>query len=332
MKKVKNGKILMVRMDKIGDLVLTLPTDQLEALKGRDIQWWVSQGTGFIPRNSEPPRAYTEWPNLWSWRILISAIRWVKREQISTAIVYYAPSWVGLALWLARVPTRVGRLSQWHSFLFFNLGVRQSRSQSEMHESDYNLELVTRGLRLPPQVKIEPLRLKAPATDLSQLNLTNRYVVVHPGMAGSALNWPVSHYAELIRKLTEHMQVVITGTALDRPFVEPLRSELSSNARITWLNEQLSVDSLLGVLSMAQAVVAPSTGVLHLAASLGTKAVGLYSPLKAHHPNRWGPRGSQVCALVPGENSEALGDAQIMNGLSVETVLLALHNWCVIHD
>ena len=36
-----------------------------------------------------------------------------------------------IAAWLAGVPERIGRQSQWHSFLFLNIPVRQKRSLAD---------------------------------------------------------------------------------------------------------------------------------------------------------------------------------------------------------
>ena len=56
---------------------------------------------------------------------------------------------IALALFLASFRYRVGPLSKPHSFLFYNRGVRQRRSHVEMHEADYNLQLLRRlGIRV----------------------------------------------------------------------------------------------------------------------------------------------------------------------------------------
>jgi ADP-heptose:LPS heptosyltransferase len=43
----------------------------------------------------------------------------------------------------------------------------------------------------------------------------------------------------------------------------------------------------------------PSTGPLHLASALGLAAVGIYPPVPAMSPRRWGPRGRWNRVLVP---------------------------------
>ena len=65
------------------------------------------------------------------------------------------------------------------------------------------------------------------------------------------------------------------------------------------MNEKLNIEQLLFVLSHAKHVVAPSTGVLHLAASLGTPVTGIYSPVRVQKATRWGPKGKNARTLTP---------------------------------
>ena len=328
----KKEKLLIVRMDKLGDLVLSLPVDQAPVAKACQVTWLISQGTGFIAQNAVPERSFYELEKKFSWRNLKTLVLWLKTQKFSNAVVLYAPWWIGFALCLAAVPYRVGRRSRWHSYLFFNHGVRQSRKHGERHETDDNLSLLQAGLdtRLPLVSSVEPLRLKAPLTALSKWPLTAKnYFVVHPGMAGSSLNWPARSYAELIEQLCATANVVVTGTHADAKYLKPLNLLLQNSkhaTKIIWLNESLNSSELLTVLYQARAVIAPSTGVLHLAASLGTLTIGLYSPLPVQRPTRWGPRGPQVATLIsPASPAEArTNPEQAMAQIKVAEVLNTL--------
>ena len=48
----------------------------------------------------------------------------------------------------------------------------------------------------------------------------------------------------------------------------------------------------------ADALVAASTGPLHIAAALGKRAIGIYPPIKPMHPGRWAPVGENADYLV----------------------------------
>ncbi|MEE8549974.1 MAG: glycosyltransferase family 9 protein, partial [Gemmatimonadota bacterium] len=66
----------------------------------------------------------------------------------------------------------------------------------------------------------------------------------------------------------------------------------------------LRLDDLISFVSRADALIAASTGPLHLAAALGREAIGLYSPKRPRHPDRWAPVGKHAHALVFDENCE----------------------------
>ena len=342
----KNIHLLFVRMDKLGDLILSANLDSaLNNSPESDVEiqsrWWVSQGCEPIMQNCQQKKIFQAWSKSFSISNFKSLYFSLKAQPVDLAVILHAPVWVALVLWLARVPYRIGRYSQWWSFIFYNKGVRQKRSRSESHESTYNFLLLKNGLNqirsspLDKQVKLTideppPLVLQAPSISWPKsmqttgLKANSDFAVVHPGMAGSALNWPAKNYCQLIEKLSTHIPVVITGTPLDAPFIDPIKSQLKDAPNIFWLNGLLSLDQLLLVLSQSKVVIAPSTGVLHMAASLQKPALGLYSPIQSHHPRRWGPRGSQAKVFVPNESQlSQLTEDQIMSQIDVDSVFMA---------
>lgn len=309
---LESRQFLLVRMDRIGDLALSLPVDESLSEKFPQQpkpQWWITEGLGFVAKCAEPKRQVTELPRRISFSGFFTLLHKTRRERYAVAVVFHAPWWVSLLIFLAGIPVRMGVQSQWHSFLFFNRGVRQKRSRAEMNELEYNYQLVEQGLELPRgtlnrkvlRLTREPAAAAAPIIkDLSATLVNKQYVVIHPGMAGSARNWPIEKYAELANSLiTQNHDVVITGTAADQEYLEPLRKLLMPSPALHWLDGKLNGVELIATLAHAKAVVAPSTGVAHLAASTGVRTVGIYSPVRVQHPRRWGPQGSKVSVLLP---------------------------------
>ncbi len=327
--------IVLVRMDKIGDLVVSLPVDAHPALGGSQVTWFISRGLGFITDQAAPRRTAVEFSRPFSPLEFYRMYQWLKAEKPQTIVLLHNPWWVSMAAWLAKVPERIGRLSQWHSFLFLNLPIRQKRSSSSQHESDYNFDLLEHGVirlglrrtDLLSAVKKTYLRLLPPNpfATLAAHGLKSRgYRVVHPGMAGSALNWPQKHFYSLIETLAQELPVVITGTAADKRYLETLK-DLQSRPNIHWLVGSLSTSDLLNLLAEARSVTGPSTGVLHLAAALGTPTIGIYSPRKVEHPRRWGPKGLYTSCLLPEVSETELIQPRVMEQISPERVCTAIH-------
>jgi heptosyltransferase I len=298
------GKTLLIRLDRIGDLVLTLPVD--ESLRTVDettqVKWWIPKGLGFVVKNAEPPRLARELEHNFSFTQFTSLLKELKSDKPRTAVVFHAPWWVSLLLFLARVPVRAGPKSQWHQILFLNRKLKQSRSEAKAHELEYNFQLAEHAVGLGtgwlPRTN---LRLRPSADSvLEKYGLTQKkYIVIHPGMGGSALNWPLGLYTQLINRLTEDSSVVVTGTRADDKFLAPIRASLTENANVVWLDGKINGSELLSVLKNAKACVAPSTGVLHLSASCGTPTVGIFSPVPVQRDTRWGPKGVNVKSIAP---------------------------------
>ncbi len=292
-------RVLFVRMDRIGDLILTMPADQHPIFANDDKHWFISEGLSFVPQNASPKRAFSQWNRAFSWPQFFQFFKKIRKLQPDISVSFHSPWWVTLVLCLARVPQRVGVLSSWHSYLFLNRGLRQKRSRCESHELEYNHQLIQKSLAPQASVETSHLRLEAPSVDLA---IPKSYAVIHPGMAGSALNWPESHYRDLILSLVQKTTVVVTGTVTDRNILEPLKATLKNVQNILWLDEQLKPAQLLFVLKNAQVVFAPSTGVIHLAASLGVPTRGIYSPVGVQRAERWGPKGADVKTWTPAVN------------------------------
>jgi ADP-heptose:LPS heptosyltransferase len=229
----------------------------------------------------------------------------LRKREFRIGVVLQSNWRVALALFLGRVRYRVGPLSKIHSFLYYNRGVRQRRSHVEMHETDYNLQLLRRlGIRVStrridtavslPVEMIEQAREWLKAHGLSSPDTKDQaLIVVHPGMGGSALNWPESHYVEFVRALLrENRRVLLTAGPAEAALIERIREALGplQEKLAAYVNTKGDPVTFLGALYRhASLVVAPSTGPLHLAVALGAPVVTFYPPIRVQSALRWGP-------------------------------------------
>jgi heptosyltransferase I len=309
-------KALFIRMDGIGDLISTMPADRAPFLdpergtdKGvpKDIVWIIAEGLDFIPLNAYPSREYFSVSKKWQngWKKLSYILKSEKPERV---VIFYAPWWVYFCVLFSGIKNRIGRLSQWYSFICLNKGLRQSRIESLKHEMEYNWDLV--HFAYDKKVFVEPgilSLLEHPQQSAVSLlyekwNIAQEnYIVIHPGMAGSALNWPIAQYDQLIERVLSETQfiVFITGSSVDMDFIQTLKQKWEYHQKVRYSVGRLSTDDLLIILKKAFAILAPSTGIAHLGASLGTKTIGIYCPIKSMHPKRWGIRGDKTQIVTP---------------------------------
>lgn len=327
-------RILVARPDRIGDVILSTPV--IEVLKRHYPQAHIT----VLVREAVAP-LIRGLPGVSDVMVfdpdgkhrgiggLFELIRQFRERRFGIAIVLQSHWMIAAALYAARARYRVGPLSKIHSFLFYNRGIRQRRSQVEMHESDYNLQLLRRlGIRIgtrhvPTQVNVSEEGRRFALAWLKEQGWSpstkeDPIVVIHPGMGGSALNWPENHYVELVRALAqEGRRVLVTagpteGAVLDR--VRMALGELAGKVRFYGGSGTGPIDRLAGILNETAVVAAPSTGPLHLAVALGKPVVTFYPPIRVQSAIRWGPYisdESKASINVPdvycGQESECRG-------------------------
>lgn len=313
-------KILVIRPDRIGDVILSTPV--FEAIKR---QFPGSHLTVFVRKNVCPlvdglssvnrvisfdPEGRGRHAGFRGFFRLIVEFR---RGRFQTAVVLQSHWKVAWALFFAGIPNRVGPWSKFYSFITFNRGVRQHRSLVEMHEADYNLQLLrTLGIHvhsrmLESRVYIPPLMREQAmqwlvsqgwkSSDLQPL------IAIHPGMGGSALNWPQDHYQDLVIALArEGYSILVTASGNELGLLRGVRERLGELRERVYLYDGSHGGgiSFLGALfSWAELIVAPSTGPLHLAVALGKRVVTFFSPIRVQSAIRWGPYVSEdSCASV----------------------------------
>jgi ADP-heptose:LPS heptosyltransferase len=215
------------------------------------------------------------------------------------AVAIQVPLWVATALWLARIPIRRGVASKWYSWVFFNQAIRQKRSLAEKSEAQYNIDLLQIKNR-PLEEPIKPVRILPNEIRVQEWKqkIGESFVLIHPGMAGSARNWPALNYKKLAEILLKNkMKVVVSGSKGDLNFIHS--TNLLNTPGVISIVERTPPEDLLAVISLASVVVAPSTGVAHLGASLNKKVIGIYSPVRVQRPQRWGPLGDKARTFIP---------------------------------
>ncbi len=296
-------KIVLIRLDKIGDLICTLPTDQVLDQNVYDVTWVVQKGMGNIVNFGEKKRRFIELDKSKPEESRKIFAEFLKQNDFDYAVSFQCPWWINYELFKARIRHRIGVLSQWHSFLFLNEGVRQKRSRAIKHEFEYNLELVEKITgpltQNPKEIYFKFKKPQSTAT-LEKFGLSPNYIVVHPGMMGSALNWPQQKYIEYIDKQIKlNRLIVITGTDADEPYLDKIKSVYLNHPQVKWLQSKLNFSELLEILNYSEKIIAPSTGVAHIAASLDKEVHAIFSHIRVHHPIRWSPRGKNIHIYLP---------------------------------
>ena len=175
-------------------------------------------------------------------------------------------------------------------------------------------------------------RALAPAAATLPADLPARgHVVLHPFSMGHGREWPLQHWVELARLLTaQDVPVVFTGSADERDRLAQAWPPAQRPPGVLDAGGRLDIGQLSVLLHGASAMTACGTGPLHLAAALGTPALGLYPPRKGVALDRWAPLGRaavgvQAYRCCPHGRRCENAACRCMAALAPQRVAQALH-------
>jgi heptosyltransferase-3 len=209
----------------------------------------------------------------------------------------------------ARIALRVGTINRIYHWLNCNKLIKLSRKNSPYHESQLNVMLL-KFLGINTKYSLSELQgfygtgspVKLSSSVLDLVDMKRKKVILHPKSKGSAKEWGLDNFEKLIKILPpEKYQVFISGTAQDATLMTDF---IKKNPTAIDLTGKLSLSEFVSFINECDALIAASTGPLHIAAMLEKKAIGLFSGKRPIHPGRWAPLGKNAHALVFDENCE----------------------------
>lgn len=294
--------IVLSRADGIGDVVLSLPVAGLlaERFPGVRITWIGKAYTAPVLACCGHVHGVLTLEELQAAADPAAMLRALNAD----AIVHLFPR-RDVAAWSkqAGIPLRVGTGHRWWNWISCNVRPMFSRRKSDLHEAQLNLKLLA-PWQLDAALPLDILAAHTgytPATPDARvqtlLPTDRRIVLLHPGSRGSAVEWGMERFVAVARALDpQRYSVYFTGSEAEGA---QFRSALPQHLpHVQDLSGQLNLEQLIALIGKAHALVAASTGPLHLAAASGIRAIGLYAARRPIHPGRWAPIGSDAHALV----------------------------------
>jgi ADP-heptose:LPS heptosyltransferase len=334
--RVAPRKILLVRNDRIGDLVLTLPA--IEAAR----RHWPQARLALVASRYAGPLVsghpaiddlLVDNPSDGAWQLAAK----LRRFRFDAAIVFNTNTRNCLAVWAAGIRCRVCWAFKPAGWLSATHPVKLHRSHPPVHEAEFALAFVR---QLGARAELSAVEARLPMNPAIRQRVAERIertlgaagplFGVHPGNRQSAYNWPIARYAEVVSELARRGRVMVTGSPGEQPLLDVIRRSLgpSLTERVGFFTD-LELPELAAAIAQQTVLVVSSTGPMHLAGVVGTPTVALFSPHPAHVPAKWAPLGKNhtllVAPLAAGEDPRvpAQRGEELMARLGVEQVLAA---------
>jgi len=281
-------KILVVRLDQLGDVMQTLPllvnlrshypTSQIHVL--------TTPAGAELLRAFQAPDNVITWNSPWfdsrrkSDRNLVSLGKQLGKEKYD--LVFELRGDIRLMAWLKwflKSPI-VGYGATGGGFLLD----KEVPWNPFMPAVNKNLALLqSLGLPIDPAVEIPPF-LDVPVTGTVH---TPFRLLVHPDAGTNAKKWPLENFAHVISTLLEQKEFSISLIGTDLKMGGKLESECGN--RVTNLMGKTTIQSLLDIMKESDGLLTNDSGPAHMMAALGKPVWILWSGTA--DPHIWAPRG-----------------------------------------
>ena len=221
----------------------------------------------------------------------------LRGENYAQAIIMLRTWKSALSPWLADIPTRTGFLGE-ARFGLINDTRPGERKLPRMIDRMGTLALPRDA---QPRAQWPMPEIRVPADEIAKWRAANglthdkrRVVALAPGAVGPGKAWPVEHYAALAKILaTDGHAVWVLGGPNETALAAQIVATAGNSVRDLTGNE---LRNAVIALAAADAAVANDSGLMHIAAAIGTPAVAIFGPSS---PTHWAPLNPLAAILEP---------------------------------
>lgn len=329
------SNILIVRTDRIGDVVLTTPAVRAlrKAYPVSRISMLVSAATrDLVNGNRYLDEVIVDdkcgkHKGLFGFLRLVNLIR---RKKYGLAIIFHTKKRSNSLCFLAGIPERIGYKNNKFGFLLTH-PIEDTRHHGKKHEAQYCLD-VLRHLGILSKMP-DDLRLCVPVTEESEKWLqrflqrnnikgNGRIIVIHPGASDPSKIWPGHFFAEFINNVVEQYaaKIVIIGSSGINEIARKISS--MSNYPVINMAGKTTVSELVSLLKRSDLLVSNDSGPVHVAVAAGTPVISIFTRNQPGiNPERWGPLSEKSrIASVPRDSKICFSRAGVADSKYLELI------------
>lgn len=196
------------------------------------------------------------------------------------------------------------RIGVGHKFYQFISNAKSSYRRKYIplrNEADYCLDALRKIGVENPSTSVEIFlsdEEKTKALELRSLFPVEKkvFVGIHATSGKSAPNLSLNEYRKLAEFLARYKNIQVFITEKEIPH------ELKNITGVSYYFENLSLRDSIVAFSAMDVLISASTGPMHIAAALKVKTLSVFCPLPACEPKLWGPQGNEAHFVMPDEN------------------------------
>jgi heptosyltransferase-2 len=294
-------RILIVRTDKIGDVLLSTPV--IKALRDNYPDAYIAMMVSSYARDIVAGNPYLNEVIIYDkdsthkgWLDSIEFANNLRGKRFDLALILHPTNRVHLLTFFAGIPRRIG-YDRKLGFLLTDW-IKHTKQLGEKHELEYNLDLI-RYLDIEPKDKslFMPIRLDSEkwVKELLRENAIgedDRLSVIHPGASCPSKIWPNERFAEIADALVERygFKILVVAGLRDIAIAQAVIGHMHHPA--INLGGRTSVSELASLLKKCSLFISNDSGPVHIASAVGTPVISIFGRnQKGLSPLRWGPLG-----------------------------------------
>ncbi len=302
-KKYNFRRILIVRTDRIGDVLLSTPV--IKALRDNYPHAYIAMMVSPYGKNIVEDNPYLDEVAIYdkdgkhkSWQRSLKFAQNLKKKRFDLAVVLHPTNRVHLVTFFAGIRRRIG-YDRKLGFLLTDR-IEHTKQLGQKHELEYALDLV-RCLGIEPKDKTLFMPLKPESEAWVEklfkqegIEKTDRLLAIHPGASCPSKIWPNKRFADVASRLIEKygFRVLVIAGPKDLALAESVIKHM--HHPVINLAGRISVSQLASVLKRCNLFISNDSGPVHIAASVGTPVISIFGRnQKGLGPVRWGPTGKK---------------------------------------
>ncbi len=301
----KQKRILIVRPDRIGDVVLSTPLPREIKKKYPDsfVAVLVRKYTQDIYVNNPHVDQILLVDDYYdgTMKSFFKKATEVRKYKFTHSLTLLPTERLNYLLFIAGIPYRVGVGHKFYQFITFTRYVDRKKYKPLRHEADYCMDLARKigvdSNDLSTEIFLSDEEKQNVQHARDELMEGNKFLIgIHATSGNSSPNWQPGEYRDLLEKLSslKNISVAVTDNKIPQE-LEGLENVFYPNIGKT-LRESLINFAALDLL------ISASTGPMHAAAALKVKTLSMFCPLTACSPKLWGPLGNKSKIILPSED------------------------------
>lgn len=298
-------RILIIRTDRVGDVVMITP--MIREIRKTYPDSFIATLTNpnsndVLINNPHLDLLLTDDLKRESFRKVTKQIR---ANKFTDGLLVLPTERAAYQMFLAGIKNRIGVGKKLYEVFTFMKSVSRNKYIPLRHESDYCMDLAraigVKSDNLTPEIFITEKEKIYGMEILSKLTVSeNDYkIIIHTGSGKSSGNWSEYKYLNLITEILikkNNARIILTAKEMSSSFRESIQS--LNDSRIVIADSNISrLRDLICIIANSDLLIAASTGPLHLASALNIKTIGLFCHRRMNCAELWGAKGSKAVNL-----------------------------------